>query len=358
MNKLSCISLTNNLEVSQLGTVRPCCLYNGNFGNIKNYQNVLQYQTTVITNFDKTHTPCNRCWDHENLNLESKRQQLNKIWNKLNPVPNVLEIQLNNLCNLACTTCSPIHSSIWAAKLKTIPISNSFDKKNQINRIDEYINIIQQRNINTINLLGGEPSINPEVFLLLDKIIELDLHKKIQLWIVTNGYDIKPFFERYIKYFSFIISVSIDGIEDVFEYMRYGHSWTTMVSNLQYLGDLQKIYNLKINFTYTYSVCNIFHYSDFKKWFNKELPKILQAELHLNRVDGPAVLVPRLYNDSLRHFLDHDLNHMVTTVKNNYINQLLNELKFLDEARGISFLNYKFNQYDLQNIIQLSNKSL
>lgn len=358
MDKLTCISLTNNIEVSQDGTVRPCCLYKGSFGNIQDYSIIAKNQKNVIDNFSRNHVECNRCWEHESLNIESKRLQLNKIWTNFNTIPNVLEIQLNNLCNLACTTCSPVHSSIWAAKLKTIPINNSYDKKNQADRINRYINLIVERNIDIINLLGGEPSINPEVYMLLDRLIELKLNTKITIWIITNGYDIQSFFDRYINHFYFNVSISIDGITTVFEYMRYGHSWNSLVSNLTYLGKLQTQHKFGINFTYTYSVCNIFHYTDFKDWYDTEIEKLLESDLHLNRVDGPAVLVPRLFDDSLREKLHSDIEPMVVTVTNNELNNLHQTLNVLDTPRGISYSSFNLHSLDLYNIYELSKRNL
>lgn len=340
--------ITNNLEISQKGVARPCCIYEGDFGNIENYDEIEKTQKLVANTLTVNHKECNRCWDHESRGLLSKRLQ-NAVWESWEILPNILEINLSNLCNLACTTCGPDASSIWASKLKIVS-ENSHIKKTLDERISEYLTLIEKRKINKIVLLGGEPTIHPETFRLLDRLIELKLNSSIEISIITNGYEIIDFFNKYHSYFKFSIALSVDGIESVFEYMRHGHNWDSFLRNLIELGNIQKINkNFLITMTYSYSICNLFHYSKFKQWYDNHLSSYITCtDLHLNRVDGPWSLSPKVANEKLKTLLHEDMKNKVEIFTDKDI--ITRILKSRDEPRCISYLDYNLDPLDLENI--------
>ena len=343
--------ITNNLEVWQNGMVKPCCLYRGFTGNIDNYPRVIEIQRQINDTLSEDHAPCQVCWDHERMGIPSKREMSND-WQRLVDegalfeLPNILEIKLSNLCNLACTTCGAESSSIWANKLK-IKTPNAFTKEGAAQRLENLIQLIDQRGVNEIQLIGGEPTVNPESFALLDRLIELGWNHRISIRLVTNGVDIERFMTKYYdKFLEFNISVSIDGKEDVFEYTRWGGKWSEVLAGLTLLGELQQKRHNKINvvITYTYSVLNLFHFSDFKQWYNTELPKLCKTNgLHVNRADFPRALTPKLYNMSWQYKLEPELQNAVEafTVKDrNSRNSLYAELVLSrDLPRDTSYKN-------------------
>lgn len=358
--------MTNNLEVWQDGSARPCCLYRGTTGHISEHNKIIQIQTKLAETLSEEHSNCSTCWDHERLGIPSKRQMAND-WIKhydegaIDQIPNILEIKLSNLCNLACTTCGAVSSSIWANKLKIKP-DNQFTKDGAAQRLNNLLELIEKRGVNEIQLIGGEPTINPEAFALLDRIIELGWDKSIGLRLITNGIDIEKFMTRYYdKFLEFHINVSIDGKEDVFEYLRWGGQWTDVLKSLKLLGELQKKRHNKINvgITYTYSVLNLYHYSDFKKWYNEELPQLCRTHgLHVNRADYPTALAPKVINDARRLGLDPDIRTGVEVLRLkdsiNQRNSMYAELVIArDLPRGIRYTDYKLDAKDLENIEQI-----
>jgi organic radical activating enzyme len=359
--------MTNNLEVWQRGEVKPCCIYQGTWGNINNYDRILETQNSLADNLTTEHQGCNTCWAHERMGIESKRIQNNK-WldlhrqGEIKVVPNILEIKLSNLCNLACTTCGAESSSIWANKLNIKAELNQFTKKGADERLANMLDLIERRGVNTLNLLGGEPTMNPEAQALLDKLIDLGWNDRIAIQLVTNGVDIEDFMLKYADKFDFNVNLSLDGKDEVYEYMRWGGQWADILKTVELLGNLQRTISreMTINITYTYSIVNIFHYTEFKRWTEEELPKYLELQgLHLNRVDWPIELEARTMREEMREQLHPDIRDKViqhVSDKTRRKTPLKDELLIKRDApRGISFRDYKLDPQDLKNMTLVIN---
>jgi sulfatase maturation enzyme AslB (radical SAM superfamily) len=359
--------MTNNLEVWQRGEVKPCCIYQGTWGNINNYDEILETQNALADNLTTEHQGCNTCWSHERMGIESKRIQNNK-WldlhrqGEIKVVPNILEIKLSNLCNLACTTCGAESSSIWANKLNIKAELNQFTKKGADERLANMLDLIERRGVNTLNLLGGEPTMNPEARALLDKLIDLGWNDRIAIQLVTNGVDIEDFMLKYADKFDFNVNLSLDGKDEVYEYMRWGGQWANILKTVELLGSLQRTISreMTINITYTYSIVNIFHYTEFKRWTEEELPKYLELQgLHLNRVDWPIELEARTMREEMREQLHPDIRDKViqhVSDKTRRKTPLKDELLInRDAPRGISFRDYKLDPQDLKNMTLVIN---
>ena len=354
--------MDNNLEVWQDGMAKPCCIYQGSWGNLANYESILDSQKKLINTLDTTHAPCNQCWTHERDGITSKRQTGAYVQSTM-PGINTLEIKLSNLCNLACTTCGSESSSIWANKLNVVAETNQFTKFGSADRLTAMINLIEKRKVNNIRLLGGEPTLNPETWALLDKLIELGWNEHIRIELITNGVHISKFILKYVDKFKFSIALSLDGMGEVYEYMRWGGKWTDILDTLKLLsyGSLSKNpHELNLAITYTYSVLNAFHYTEFKQWADEELPGLLNhpqwtppVGIHLNRVDWPIELEARIVKMSMLQQLHPDIKPLVIhhiSDKSRRPKPLRMELAARDIPRGISYKNYKLNSLDSQNI--------
>lgn len=358
---MRCAAHTNNLEVDQHGNAKPCCIFRGTWGNIQQLDQLEQTKQKFINNFSRSNQECQQCWEHEDLGFESKRQQFNHLIDEIEytvlPPPKILEIKFSNLCNLACTTCGPFASSTWGTKLKIIEIENKFNKQGQ-QRVDYYLQLIQKHGYNKLNLIGGEPTMDPHCQLLLDRLIELDLSKNIDIGLITNGQDISEFVSKYVdKFREMQISLSIDGMDSVYEYMRNPGTWMNILKTLSNLGAIQKRLRrpeqMRVGITYTFSVLNQYHYGDFKRWVEQESHLYCNIiGLHANRVDFPRELEPRVYNEAMLEDLDEDLRSAVKIYKFEANQRPLKDALDLDRdrPRGVSWATAGLDERDLENI--------
>ena len=195
-----------------------------------------------------------------------------------------VSISFDNLCNLKCITCSPTNSSQLATEIKNSTqkkIYTSIHKKRPIKaeflkKMLSDANSVTHRTIN-LEILGGEPLINPVVYDFLDWLIEQPYAPMAQVNLTTNGTTFDDRILKYIKYFrKFLLQLSIDGIENTFEYVRFGAKFSTLEQVTSKFYELLTLYPGKfaISMNYTLTWMNSLHIKEFFNWVNINYPKI------------------------------------------------------------------------------------
>jgi hypothetical protein len=81
------------------------------------------------------------------------------------------------------------------------------------------------------------------------------------------------------------LQLSIDGIEDTFEYLRYGTVYAdTCRITKSYYDLLEKHPNYTLGMNYTLSWMNALHFPEFFNWAQTNFPKM---HTHLTKLEGP-----------------------------------------------------------------------
>ena len=349
--------LSNNPD----GTVKPCCHYSENIKDKDGSDFYIQkdsiekiftsnYMNSLRQKFEEGQKPtqCKSCWDNEELGLESKRQLFNKHFKhpvEKNPkYPLEYQLTLNNSCNLKCRMCDPWSSSSWIKEVKTYdyiekasvgrePADFPYKQPSSLGSlfmkdIDKWAPYVR-----SLEALGGEPLYSNAWYKLMDYLIDNDYAKNIDLAIVTNG----TFFDKDVmnklltNFKSIGISLSIDGMGNIFEYLRSNAKWDKVKSNILSYKELQTNTNLHLNYTYTVSWFNVLQISDFLKFIKYENFK---TSIWLNKVNFPQWMSLPAAPEALKPKLKESLEKL----KQEYLHD--SSLRF--EAEGlINFLNTK-----------------
>lgn len=153
-----------------------------------------------------------------------------------------LDIRPGNLCNLQCRMCSPRLSSQLqreAKKTSRPDLLNGDTEKISCNWLDDPDNFTKikkiAKKVKRLKITGGEPLINIKVYSLLDFCIENGLAKKMDLHIATNGTNVEKIIEYKNNFKSIKIVLSIDGVEEINEFIRYPSSWKVVNNNINKL---------------------------------------------------------------------------------------------------------------------------
>ena len=125
-----CVLPWTHLEVDVNGSASPCCLYKGEIGDYKVYQDTLdaiqnsKYMNDLRDQFRRGERPagCSNCWQEEDAGKTSKRMNsIYKMKNSLRdwtpettPSLKFIDFKLGNVCNLKCRICGSWSSSKWA----------------------------------------------------------------------------------------------------------------------------------------------------------------------------------------------------------------------------------------------------
>lgn len=226
-----CLAFNHAICIHPNKNVTPCCVYIP-----KEY---IQYKDNWRDRFTKQGKQsengflpeCTDCaWEDKERGV-SWKDHLNE---KLEGSTGITywDIKFNNTCNLACRMCRPADSSTWAQQLTgefTDPYYKKFKEQNWHKEIDTVLD--ELHNAKYLKFTGGEPFMIPQVWKVLNKCIELDIAKDIEVYITTNGTMLKHL-DVLDQFKNVELLVSIDAIGKRYEYIRPGATWDQVSNNV------------------------------------------------------------------------------------------------------------------------------
>jgi MoaA/NifB/PqqE/SkfB family radical SAM enzyme len=361
-----CYSPWNNIDISPTGNIAPCCKFQR-----QSYEQKFNIQTNTIeeykhSNFlqqikqdfleEKWPTGCERCRIEEESSIASKRQLDWDRWQDYYKSYDLTKsdfitasIAFGNTCNLKCITCGPDSSSRWEKEAqdlfgKTVPHFRFY--KN--NFIHDFVS--NAPSVIHLDIPGGEPFLSglSEQKNLLQYYIDSGQAQRISLHYTTNAtiFPDVTWWSLWQHFKEIDIQLSVDGVGDRYEYIRYPADWNQLVENTaQYLDMQTKKHNLKLSVSHTVSAYNIYYLDEFFSWcYNIGLPRPW-----LGRVHTPVYMRPEVWPITAKQFIMKKLQHsthldvlnwsqlLITQDNSQYFMQFQNAVKQHDDYRGTNF---------------------
>lgn len=282
--KVLCSAPFNSLTINPDKSVNPCCGwdYKDSCGNL-NKSTIQEIRTSDFMKSVKQHMldgvwhpSCRFCKQREEQTNTSVR--LN-VYSKVPYDPSekilYLEYSSTNTCNLACAMCNEDWSSAWVDLANKHGWNNDgVHKIEPINRdiARKLLDNIDLSNLQTLWLKGGEPFLNKENVLVLQKLKEIDQLKHVNIMVTTNCTVINEPILEYIEQAKSVIFVcSIDAIGEL-------NTWIRLAPNTKYTSDIEniqktlnrwsKLSNID-HFSLSCAICsyNIFNLHELKNWW-------------------------------------------------------------------------------------------
>lgn len=303
MQKIFCYAPWTNINVGVDGDVKPCAKFlsqssdqkfNVQKDSIQDYQNS-QLLAQVKANFKNGQWPqqCLRCQIEEQNGIDSKRILDQRRWQQHYQTVNLdsdkiltASISFGNACNLKCITCGPTLSSKWAGEFRDlyqIDIKPVLYYKQSF--VEELLSSISESLIQ-VDIPGGEPllSIPDEQKKFLEGLIDSGRSKEITLHYTTNisKFPSRELWHLWKQFKQVELQLSIDGLGEKFEYIRYPADWATTVNNIQqYQYQRLKQDNIRLSVSHTLSIFNIYYLDEFLTWTqNQRLPRPWIGRVH------------------------------------------------------------------------------
>ncbi len=320
-----CLQATVGLEIDTIGRVRPCCLAKpyvdetGNEYNLKNHsldeiwnsearKNLLSDLNVGIEN-----PACEICWIEEKHGRDSKRIRENAKPITVKDTPQILDLKLGNTCNLQCRTCNPDSSSAWVTEWYEVN-NPHMEKSEFLQKYKEIREIYSESNNKVwdtlaewipkcpiIDFYGGEPILVKKTWEILKNCVDSghsinqEIHYNTNCTIYPSEQQIET-----IKHFKQVnISLSIDGIEEQFEFMRFPAKWNLVLENIRKYSELmQKNPNIFVDFCYTVSIYNIWDVVKFDAFVKQNFPhmgiyyNMLFSPTHVSITNIPENIKP------------------------------------------------------------------
>lgn len=260
---------------------------------------------------------CKKCHYEESHGQHSLRKDYNNRWLRENTAlvldritqsiemdgalleqPVFIELKFGNLCNLKCRMCSPFDSSKVEAEYSEISSENEgFDKlwahrenvlfNSKIKKsdlpawheseptLDQFYQLLPT--LKKLHFAGGEPTLHKQFYDLIADAIKLDLAKNIELSFNTNLTSLSDSLLQMLPHFKSVsVHASIDGTEQIQEYIRFPSKWSVIEENLKRLSEAPS--SVTVVVSPTLQVYNVFELPKLFKYlddFNKTSAKFI-----------------------------------------------------------------------------------
>jgi MoaA/NifB/PqqE/SkfB family radical SAM enzyme len=305
-----CIYPWIHMQLKPNGQAKPCCrfdhmnqAYRDEKGNpIMSQYNVKEKSFKEIMESDfwnelredmlkgKTIPGCYKCDKEDAGDKFSMRFNANNAWNEQNEFRPIdvnqelsfkyLELTTGRYCNLACRMCSSDLSTTWDADDKVLAehYKDRFDFSKRPQILDLNFTADDFKETQLIKMTGGEPMIVPTFIPFIDKVIESGYTDNIMLQIYTNCSWVpkSKIIDRLKKFGLVQIYLSIDGLDEVNDYIRYPSKWTTVEESAKkWLSIAKEHNNFDIVFSPTISLYNILQLPKMWNWWES-----LQEEMY------------------------------------------------------------------------------
>ena len=310
---------------------------------------------------------CVECHHLERNGIMSSRQWENKVWaDVIDDVvakasandwevdqPLQFDFRLGNLCNLQCQMCNKEASHLVsverAAMVQSGLGANHPDWDGMIANKKE---ALLQPGIEwesfermlpyarKIKLIGGEPTVAQDMFKLLDIATATGHAEHIELSFYTNITNMQDrWLDQLAKFEKVIVNCSLEGMEDMNDYLRPPSKWASVWKNFDKLvkfSDTKEGKRIKVRVTTVNQMTNALHIAKFWKFMH-------DYQMTSNRGIGMSTnqLVEPAY---------YSMAHAPEWLKEEQREQILEFLKSIDNSPH-------FEQYE-EPLMELVNFSL
>lgn len=340
-NKIFCTAPFTTLRIesysNQQGFVfKPGCVYKaqGSIPTLTDYRSGLEmteHRKNLLTG-DVPSKGCYMCSHSESMGLSSVRLDLlKKPWASAEEKIFMLDMFFGNTCNLGCIMCGPEWSSYIANErfhAGIIPTQIKIKDNTQI--MIETLDKLPD--LKTVSFIGGEFFVVKRNLEILDLIIS----RGLECSIATNATVINDDIVNRLKQIKNIeIRISVDGIEDCYEFIRYPAKWEILNNNIARLKKV--LSNSAFLISAVVQPLNAQNLHELFEWANKQCIKTI-----LQYISTPAKLCWPILTNSERQCLADLLikkqsqAFKITNQQYNDLNSLIvaiQETNFDSEAR-------------------------
>lgn len=354
----NCINLTNGLRVHTDGSYTPCCLSiltrlkddNGRIMKVDtdSIEDALNSPTLVKLREETSKglqpEACSICWAVEDAGFDSKRILDNrKIKNPTDNSLLMLELNLGNICNLACRSCNIDASANWKKEHNLVADPKERLTSEQLESLaSKYSTPFSDtspiwdqlkthiKTVKCLDLYGGEPMLMKKQWEILKYSVEKGYSKNQYVHFNTNGTIFKQEHVDLLKNFQTVdISFSIDGKDDKFNYIRHLGNWSKVEKNIDGWLDSTKIYsNFKYNLCYTVSILNVLDFYEVANWSNQR-----NIRIHVNMIHHPPYYSITNIPDEIKPMITDYIVKSISLLNGESYSQGMNIVNFMNNTK-------------------------
>jgi organic radical activating enzyme len=354
MTDLYCPMIHGGLNINfknnngELG-VNQCCLSTEPLISLENNAIWKNSRFTSLREANNKNQWDSNCWECKRIEdggLKSFRKSMLEHYGKKYDLSGPLRIDFlfDRGCNLACSICSPEHSTLWQQYVKQNNIP--FTKLNNSSDVDKVIAALKNldlSNLEQVHFCGGDTLLGTSYWKLAEALVELvpDAGNKLLVGFQTNGTQpVDPKYYEILEKFNLVkIFISIDGIGEKFNYLRWPGDWNQMTDNIMQLREKLPV-NVMFMITQTLSNFSLFYADEVTSWVktNFSANRLGDAVEHSQQLAMHNLLgidaiteeyVQAIKDKNTRQMLPYDWKEDPDKIK-----KMLNETAKHDKIRG------------------------
>jgi molybdenum cofactor biosynthesis enzyme MoaA len=210
---------------------------------------------------DQLPDACAACKTQESNGQKSAREFMLEYFQTHQGGISQLETESSNVCNLRCWMCNEDNSSSIAAERKALGWISSYE---EVDETDLTIDIIKNLDTLTrVTIIGGEFFLSKRHI----EILELAAEQGVGVRVVTNATVLLP---RHIQALRKIkdlgIQISMEGIDDCYEFMRWPAKWNVVKNNIMTLR--KELPHAELNINCVVQPMNVHRIVEMLEWIN------------------------------------------------------------------------------------------
>lgn len=344
-----CMHPFTGLATREDGAIKVCCrsqpvgwIQEQSLEEVWNSDKMREVRRQVLN--DERPDVCKPCFDLEDQGVESLRQRhtagvipearVNMYPDALDSLDDdytmpfefpTMEIKINNLCNLKCRMCNPLDSTSWKDWNE---IRKFYEQENNyliptvdalVEKPGQYIGPFDDTDnwwssfekllphFRRVEFAGGEPLMDPNHYKILDMLAPYG--ENIELKYATNGTTTgiskgRTIHEYWPKFKSVAVNVSIDGLGDVYEYIRGNGKFAQVEENIKIMKSIPSV--SRIVGAFTVQANNIMQIDKVIDYFINEMGIVFYS----HRVNYPQVLSAQVLPNELKERIIENLEEM------------------------------------------------
>jgi MoaA/NifB/PqqE/SkfB family radical SAM enzyme len=254
-NKSFCPAPWVSFYIDPSGNVENCCVSKNQLGNVEQGQTIQELiyagKNKAIQQQMLAGQRVDGCtWCHDKSHTLQKRffdifpDRQDSLYEKSgNFELRYMDLRWSNVCNYACIYCGPELSSTWAEEVKQTHRIERSSKNTMLDYVLENVHTLKE-----LYLAGGEPLMMKENEIVLQTLMQKN--PECHVCVNTNLSQIEN-----NRIFDLLISgknvqwlVSVDDMNERYEYLRYPGKWSIFAKNLDTLKQKSNLVSFNMVF--------------------------------------------------------------------------------------------------------------